>query len=357
MLRRVLRAVADRELDALLSGTSRSFYLSLAVMPSGVRAPLSIAYLVARAADTIADTSAVRPERRRELLDELRAAVADLRRARPLAEAVRRELVAQTAVPAERALLERLDDALLALGRSSSEDRRRIGRVIEALTRGMARDLERFPPAGSGAAPVPLGSLEELDEHCYLAAGCVGEFWTEITAAHLPEAAHLARPDRMARAVALGKALQMVNVVRDAPADLAEGRCYFPRPLLERHGLEPADLAHPSRRRAARPLIEELLGRAIELVDEAWPYVQAVPPRALRLRLACIWPLWIGLGTLARLRTVDDPLDPGARVKVTRGEVWALVAESTALAALDPLLDRAHRRRRAVAAGLLAPPG
>src|SRR5262249_34547256 len=56
----------------------------------------------------------------------------------------------------------------------------------------------------------------------------------------------------------------------------------------------------------------ELLSRAIDLVDEAWPYVLAVPGRALRLRLACVWPLWVGLGTLAKLRAAGGPPGPGA---------------------------------------------
>jgi farnesyl-diphosphate farnesyltransferase len=346
----MLRAVPDRDLDAILSGVSRSFYLSLAILPKQVRTQLSVAYLVARAADTIADTRVVRADRRRSLLEGLRGAIGDPRRAASIAEAVKRQLDGTTQVPAERVLLGRLDDCLAILARSSADDKTRIRRVLDALLHGMDRDLERFPEGGDASAPVALSSLEELDEHCYLAAGCVGEFWTEMTAAHVPAVAHLGAPELIARGVRLGKALQMVNVIRDAPADLGEGRCYVPAPLLARHGLSATDLVDPVKRKRARPLVDELRAIALSHVDGAWPYVQAIPITAPRLRLACIWPLWIGLGTLRRIAEADDPLDPRAPVKIQRREVYQLVAESAATVALGPLLERAHARRRAAAA-------
>src|SRR5882672_7451894 len=73
----MLRAVPDRSLDEILSKVSRSFYLSLAILPRAMRSQLSAAYLVARAADTIADTRLVQAGRRIELLDGMRQALAD----------------------------------------------------------------------------------------------------------------------------------------------------------------------------------------------------------------------------------------------------------------------------------------
>ena len=40
----------------MLRSVSRSFYLSLRILPAALREPLSLAYLLARATDTIADT-------------------------------------------------------------------------------------------------------------------------------------------------------------------------------------------------------------------------------------------------------------------------------------------------------------
>ena len=52
----------------LLEGVSRSFYLTLKALPHGVREPLSLAYLLARAADTMADTAQVPTAVRSECL-------------------------------------------------------------------------------------------------------------------------------------------------------------------------------------------------------------------------------------------------------------------------------------------------
>ena len=55
-------------LTDLLSRVSRSFYLTLRVLPSVMREPIGLAYLLARASDTIADTELVPSSRRLELL-------------------------------------------------------------------------------------------------------------------------------------------------------------------------------------------------------------------------------------------------------------------------------------------------
>jgi farnesyl-diphosphate farnesyltransferase len=347
-----LRAVPDRSLDEILSNVSRSFYFSLAVLPRVLRSQLSVAYLVARAADTIADTRVVRAERRIELLRAMRGTLVDAAAIVPFVAEVRREMVDATDAqgggsPAERVLLLRLGDCLRTLAGFDAADRERTRHVLGTLIGGMERDLGRF---ADGATLKALESWEDLDEHCYLAAGCVGEYWTLMTAAHVPALGRLGRPDFVARGVRLGKALQLVNVIRDAPADLALGRCYLPRALLAPHGLTPEALRDPAERRRARPVLDELRRRALGHVDAALPYVLGIPRREPRLRLAALWPLWIGLATLGRLRAAEDPLDPARPIKIPRGELYQLLVESTLVVASDQLLTRRHQRRRDAAA-------
>src|SRR5688500_2267169 len=130
----LLRAVPDRALDDLLASVSRSFYLSLAILPRAMRTQVSAAYLAARAADTIADTQVVRAERRLEVLEQLRAAVGEA--AKPVA--IRQELVG-AATPGERRLLERLPECLHALADLEPGDRERTRKVLDTLSSGMER--------------------------------------------------------------------------------------------------------------------------------------------------------------------------------------------------------------------------
>ncbi len=347
------------DLDALLRRVSRSFYLSLRVLPLSVRAQLKAAYLVARAADTIADTRIVPAGRRLHLLGALREAIGGADRA-ALIDGVARLLpevsVRDVGSAAERELLGRFEACLDVLDAFDDGDRARATRVLQTLITGMERDLDRFPnaqPADPPPVPVALATLADLDEHTYYAAGCVGEYWTLTCAAHVPGLERLARPDLVARGVRLGKALQLVNVLRDVPADLREGRCYLPQSELDRIGLRPNDLTDPSRRLRARPILEELRARALEHVDAAFPYVLAIPAAQPRLRWAALWPLWIGLGTLQRLRDAIDPLDPTTIIKISRRDVYEIVVESLPAIAPFTLSDRwlaaRHEARRAAA--------
>jgi len=61
-------------LGDLLRQVSRSFYLSLAVLPRSLREPIGLAYLLARAADTVADTRLIAPAERLGHLERLRRA-------------------------------------------------------------------------------------------------------------------------------------------------------------------------------------------------------------------------------------------------------------------------------------------
>jgi len=56
----------------LLRDVSRSFYLTLRVLPKEIRPQVSLAYLLARATDTIADTKAVPRAKRVFALQQLR---------------------------------------------------------------------------------------------------------------------------------------------------------------------------------------------------------------------------------------------------------------------------------------------
>ncbi|WEY41741.1 phytoene/squalene synthase family protein [Paraburkholderia sp. SUR17] len=335
---------ASREflLGPLLKGVSRSFYLTLRVLPAGMRDPVGLAYLLARAADTIADTSLIPPEQRLALLLALRAHVNGTSDGAQESEAaftqrLATEVGAQQTQSDEKTLLESVAPALAVLRQLDETDRAAVRDIVTTLTQGMEFDLRTFPDERSGQIAA-LGEPNALDHYTYLVAGCVGEFWTRMTYAHLPGVLKGERTATLQRGVRFGKALQMTNVLRDCGKDLRIGRCYLPASMLARHGLTPHDLLLPDASRRARPLMLELVRATLDLYRDAVEYTLAIPAFQLRLRLACLWPILIGLETLLLLVSNDAWLDPAKVSKIPRSQVYGIVTRSTLVAPSNTML-------------------
>jgi farnesyl-diphosphate farnesyltransferase len=328
------QSAAPDLLKDILPGVSRSFALSLRVLPRPLRRPFGVTYLVARAADTIADTRALAPAKRLAALHALRDALGD----ETGAPAIPGEPPAGGQTAAEQALLARLPEVLGAYRALEAADRERARTVLLTLTQAMVESLERFPPEMADRVEA-LDMRADLDRYTYLNAGCVGEFWTDMVMAHRPRCAAWDRPSMRARGVRFGQGLQLVNVLRDLPRDLRIGRCYLPSADLTTLGLVPHDLLSPAALPRVRPLLDALIDEALANLDQGRAYTLAVPRREARLRLASLWPLLIGLGTLAQLRRTENLLDPSVVVKVSRRDVRWLLARSLALVWSDRGLD------------------
>jgi farnesyl-diphosphate farnesyltransferase len=308
------------------------------ILPRAVRPQIGLAYLLARTTDTIADTELVPLEARLRALADLRdrimgASSASLNFA-SLAPG-------QDSAP-ERALLERCEETLRILGGLAEEDRRLIREVLNTIISGQELDLNRF-----GAARAPnLAALEteaELDDYTYRVAGCVGEFWTRLCRARLFPKARADDAMLLRDGIRFGKGLQLVNILRDLPADLGKGRCYLPRQSLATAGLTPEDLRSAAGEPRFRALYRTWLDRAGEHLQAGWNYTNALPGGQWRLRLACAWPILIGARTLRKLRG-ENILDSTRRIKITRPEVRAIVARSLVLCAWPPGWKAQFRR-------------
>lgn len=331
-------------LGPLLKGVSRSFYLTLRVLPTGMRDPIGLAYLLARAADTIADTSLISPEQRLALLLSLRDQVNGVAHDDALFQRMAAEVAGQQTQSDEKVLLESLGPAMDVLSQLSESDRKAVREIVSTLTEGMEFDLRAFPDERSGQIAA-LSEYDELDRYTYLVAGCVGEFWTTMTYAHMPGTLKV-RPDMMAaRGVRFGKALQMTNVLRDCGKDLRIGRCYLPQTMLARHGLGAQDLLLPANSLRARPLLVELLRTTLDHFRDALDYTLAIPAWSVRLRLACLWPILIGLETLLLLVDNDAWLDPQKVSKVRRNQVYRIIGSSLLLVPSNTLVRNAIERR------------
>ena len=317
----------NRLLKDVLKGVSRSFYLTLRILPKPLREPIGLAYLLARTADTIADRWQARfTGARLEALVAFRAQVAGPADSGVLEDITFNSLDSESS-PEEQALFDSLVDSFALLESLDAADQDQVRRVVITLTEGIEMDLTVFPDADPGAL-VALPNGADLDRYTYLVAGCVGEFWTAVTAAHTPSLKGLDLAEMSELGVRFGKALQLTNALRDIPGDLRNGRCYLPADELAAAGLSPEDLLDPASEERAREVLVPWMRTALEHFEAAEEYLLAIPRRSVRLRLACLWPLILGLGTLARLARSGKWLDSDSTVKVSRIWVYRMMLMS-----------------------------
>jgi farnesyl-diphosphate farnesyltransferase len=264
----------------LLKRVSRSFYLSLRMLPGCVRPTLGLAYLLARASDSIADAASAPAEIRSRLLEGLPHAWA------------RDEAQSLGLLPdGENDLLESLPSLLQQL--DASPDREEILDVWNTILGGQIFDLQRFGP---GASPL---TLEEALGYTGQVAGCVGKFWTLVCFKHVPGYSRESRESMCGLGFDFGCGLQWVNILRDRHPDAAAGRVYV------------TEENFPAAMRVAR-----------ENLAAGTRYASLVRPR--RLRAACWLPLEIGRRTLDLVEA--NPRAP--RLKVGRGFVWLSLARA-----------------------------
>ena len=316
-------SAAQRE---LLRHVSRSFDLSIRLLPQALQAPVAIGYLLARATDTVADTTALPLDERQVLLDLMSEAIAAPSTSAPKSHELSRltqAFAAQQTDPHERALMQALPQCLPLLYSLSQADQASVRQVLGHITRGQQLDMTRFGPGLQA-----LQTETELADYTWLVAGCVGEFWTELCGRHLPGYSLLPQEEMMRIGRQYGMGLQRLNIIRDAGADLAAGRCYWPVETLAQAGLTPALLAQAAQtpntdtQYALAPLYTEWLDHTQTQLADGMRYALALKP--LRLRLASALPALIGARTVALLRQAG-PAALNQRVKMPRHEVHALL--------------------------------
>jgi len=231
-----------------MSGRDTNFYYSFLVLPAEKRRAIVAVWDFCRAVDDATDE-----------IGEGRTAEAAAELAKWRGELAACFDGAQPATPQGRALAPFV--ARFSLPRAS----------FEALVEGVEMDV----------APRRYETFDDLYEYCTRVASAVGLICLEIFGYQDPRSRQYATD--------LGVALQLTNILRDVPGDLARGRVYIPRADMRAHGCTDEDL----RREAANagggirsPAVKSLLhGHADRARDYYARAAAALPPGDAR-RLA-----------------------------------------------------------------------
>ena len=267
--------------NEILRRTSRSFYLTIRFLPQTIRGDVTLAYLLARATDTIADCSAADPARRLQVLISAR----DSLHAPSVAGYPAEEWTRDHRDPAEKQLLSALPRLW---SRLHGQRDKLVAGVLGSILEGQIFDLQRFE---NDSAPL---TDEELARYTYLVAGSVGEFWTDLCAARLGNFAADPIDIMRRRARHYGQALQLVNILRDRRMDEVLGRSY----------VNAADAARWTEQARA-------------WLSDAADYCAAL--RSGRLRYATVLPALLGGRTLSLVAA--QPAETLTPAKVSRPEL------------------------------------
>lgn len=295
--------------EDILKAVSRSFYVTLRLLPKGMREPISLGYLLARLSDTIADAGTAEVSVRQDLLESYRillSAPAKRVDAQKFAQSLPGQLEDAGLSRGEWDLVLRAGDCFDWLDRMERRVSRHIRKVVGIITKGQIWDLVRFV----GSDVVRLDEDEEVITYAYQVAGCVGEFWTEIGFECQEDFARESKDVMLEWGANYGRGLQLVNILRDIPEDLERGRCYLPG-----QGQDQGELVKTA---------AEWHPRTRQWLDDGFRYAAALG--GVRLRLATGLPALLGIKTLDRLEGATWPeLTTG--VKITRGQVkWSLLS-------------------------------
>lgn len=217
-------------IEDLLQTTSRTFALSIPLLPEPLNDDITLAYLVFRIADTIEDADHLSRDERCCALEDFHGLLHDCLSQSNSEEKQRVEQWAQqyqsvsdnehyNRLVAETARVFRL------VGERRPAARVAIQRHASRSVLGMKETLRRADIAGN----LTLGSVDELRQYCYFVAGIVGEMITELFLSdHDQPSREGAEHQLQNTSAAFGEALQLVNILKDSGDDAICGRAYLP---------------------------------------------------------------------------------------------------------------------------------
>ena len=292
---------------AILSSVSRTFALTIPLLPSAIEKVVGNTYLLCRIVDTIEDAADLLPQTKQHLSLLFLDAVLE------------KSLVASFVEPCLKALSDygnqdELDliahtpTVLRILHTCSKEDQEAVSRCVSIMSEGMSRFHGKQTVTG-------LKDLNEFERYCYVVAGVVGELLTTIFRNHSPRFAKNIQGQE-ALAIAFGQALQMTNILKDSPEDRARGVSWMPADMRQ----------------------EELLRIAYQKLQDSLRYILLIPKQDLGMRRFCFLAFGLAVMTLSKIAKRKE-FSNKDEVKLSRNTVMAFYAFTKFAVRSDTLMN------------------
>ena len=308
----------------MLEMVSRTFTLSIVQLPRIVRDSIALSYLLLRVSDCLEDHETMDVERKVRLLELWDQILAGQRPASELTS----QLGDLDSSDPEVYVAQKATDLMDFLKTFPQEIQQSIINRVKRTTLGMARWQKHGPF---------VDNEEEMDDYMHQVAGRVGYLITDIFAWYSPRI--MARKaELLPLAREYGLALQTVNIIRGMRKDYERGWVFVPRTYLDQVGITPEQLFAPGYEDKAIQVINLLADKAENHLRHGLAYIAAFPIHQHRIRLACMWPLFFAVKTLALSRNNINVLLN--EVKMTRQDVKTIMRQTTLMGWSNKWLDR-----------------
>jgi farnesyl-diphosphate farnesyltransferase len=291
---------------AILGSVSRTFALTIPLLPPAIEKVVGNTYLLCRIVDTIEDAADLSPQTKQELSALFLQAVLDKA---PVESFVKPclEALKNYGNQDELDLIAHTPTVLRILHTCSGADQQAVSRCVSIMSEGMSHFHGKQTKGG-------LKDLGEFEEYCYVVAGVVGELLTTIFGNHSSVFAHRIR-NQEELAISFGQALQMTNILKDSPEDRARGVSW-----------KPADISQA-----------QLLNIAYEKLQDSLSYILLIPKTELGMRRFCFLAFGLAVLTLSKIagRAVFSHKD---EVKLSRSTVMAFYSFTKLAVKSDTLM-------------------
>lgn len=291
---------------AILGSVSRTFALTIPLLPPVIEKVVGNTYLLCRIVDTIEDAADLSPETKQTLSKRFLEAVLGRTSVESFVEPCLLALQHYSNQD-ELDLIAHTPTVLRILHTCAANDQAAVSRCVSIMSEGMSHFHGKQSEAG-------LKDLKEFEEYCYVVAGVVGELLTTIFSNHSPEFAKRIEGHE-SLAIDFGQALQMTNILKDSPEDKARGVSW-----------KPADINQAS-----------LLKIAHHKLQGALNYILLIPKSELGMRRFCFLAFGLAVMTLSKIAERNNWNNQN-EVKLSRKTVMAFYTFTKIAVASDSLM-------------------
>ena len=303
------------DLNTLLKENARTLYLSAKIMPRRQRQTFTVAYLLCRIADTIADT-ALLPLKDRIYFVQNYPNLVKTQDKELLAKYTALNLSIDKKFEKEIALLENLPLCIEAFNKLQEREKADTLEVVTSVSNAMEWDLNYFTDEEFSYLIKAVLNDKETQNYCAAMGGAPGVFWAKLLLNGKKD------EEFINQAKQIGTALQITNILKDTAADIAIGRIYLPITDLTKHSLMPQDLLEKKNYKLFLPVVYKWLHFGLENISVAPAFLKKIPFYKLFTRAAIMWPVLWALETYGAILRSRNLLDSKYRPKIERKIIY-----------------------------------